>query len=189
MQLILHLILYFLLLLFVLAAFHFNTKRKFVLPPQRRRRRSCCCFCWCSSCCCCSRCCCCARWKEIYVHYRLFLSDDVNFVAFLAFAACSMFSVSVYVCVCVCVCLCCTLQVASCLVTVALKGSSEFSWRCLSCLINVVLDCCCCSCCTVIAWQHLICCAHALATLLLPQWFQMLPTRFAHDFSAISHFI
>lgn len=39
-------------------------------------------------CCCC--CCCCALRKEIYVHYRLFLSDDVNFVAFLAFAACGM---------------------------------------------------------------------------------------------------
>lgn len=73
----------------VLLAFHFNTKRKFVLPLAEDEGeeaaiggmlpllRSCCC-------------CCCALRKEIYVHYRLFLSDDVNFVAFLAFAACGM---------------------------------------------------------------------------------------------------
>lgn len=74
----------------VLLAFHFNTKRKFVLPLEEDEGeeaaiggmlpllRCCCC------------CCCCALRKEIYVHYRLFLSDDVNFVAFLAFAACGM---------------------------------------------------------------------------------------------------
>lgn len=130
-------------------------------------------------CCCC--CCCCALRKEIYVHYRLFLSDDVNFVAFLAFAACGMRQrqrqserqretterhstapCSPWLCAARC-----TLHIGYRCIERKLK---IFSWRCLSCLINVVLDCCCscCCCCSCwcIAWQHLICCAHALATLL-----------------------
>lgn len=101
--------------------------------------------------------------KEIYVHYRLFLSDDVNFVAFLAFAAAKQPSRLVQsVCVCV------------------LLGEEivEFSWRCHSCLINVVAGCwlvaCRCSCwphCMATfdllprtAWQHccwpIDCCQH-----------------------------
>jgi len=62
-------------------AFHFNTKRKFVLPQRSQHDvtlPSVKTPLFCSP-----------RWKEIYVHYRLFLSDDVNFVAFLAFACSS----------------------------------------------------------------------------------------------------
>lgn len=164
----------------VLLAFHFNTKRKFVLPLAEDEGeeaaiggmlpllRSCCC-------------CCCALRKEIYVHYRLFLSDDVNFVAFLAFAACGMRQKkrdrerqrereqgTSFCCAMFPLWLCaarCTLHIGYRCIERKLK---IFSWRCLSCLINVVLDCCCCCCCSCwcIAWQHLICCAHALATLL-----------------------
>lgn len=85
-------------------AFHFNTKRKFVLPQRRQRRVVL------------AAVVVVVVEKEIYVHYRLFLSDDVNFVAFLAFAAakqpssqartsfcCALYSECVYMCVYVCV--------------------------------------------------------------------------------------
>lgn len=119
------------------------------------------------------------RWKEIYVHYRLFLSDDVNFVAFLAFACSSApppLSPPSAV-------LWCGSHV---LLTVAYQpkeipaqvgpkkrkgGRAGKRWVQLALIINVVH---CGAWCMVLVLlllmalhgQRLICCAHALATLL-----------------------